>query len=93
MIKRIINTKIKEQLFKGKAIILMGSRQIGKTTSLKEIFSSDDNVLWLSGDDDDTQSFRDELAADRLKITLGHTDLMKIDEAQRLSQTIYMIYN
>ena len=61
MIKRIINSKIKEQLFKGKAIILMGSRQIGKTTSLKEIFSSDDNVLWLSGDDNDTQSFFEEI--------------------------------
>lgn len=85
MIKRIINSKIKEQLFKGKAIILMGSRQIGKTTSLKEIFSSYDNVLWLSGDDNDTQSFFEEITSDRLKIIFGNKKLIIIDEAQRIS--------
>lgn len=85
MIKRIIDSKIKERLFKGKAIILMGSRQIGKTTSLKEIFSSNDKALWLSGDDSDTQSFFEEITSDRLKLLFGKKSIIVIDEAQRIN--------
>lgn len=85
MIKRIIDNKIKEKLFKGKAILLIGSRQIGKTTSLKEIFSSDDNVLWLSGDDPDTQSFFENVTSERLKVLFGKKNIIIIDEAQRIN--------
>lgn len=85
MIKRIIDTKIKENLFKEKAILLMGSRQIGKTTSLKEVFDSDENVLWLSGDDYDTQSLFENITSDRIKIIFGGKKIIVIDEAQRIS--------
>jgi predicted AAA+ superfamily ATPase len=36
---------------RGKAIILTGPRQVGKTTVLKTQFDQNANVLWLDGDD------------------------------------------
>ena len=36
MIKRILETTIQERLWHGKAIILFGARQVGKTTMLKK---------------------------------------------------------
>ncbi len=37
MIQRFIETRIKEDLFKGKTIVIYGARQIGKTTSVRRI--------------------------------------------------------
>ncbi|MCB9294701.1 MAG: hypothetical protein H6559_16505 [Lewinellaceae bacterium] len=38
-IERKLSPIIQEKLFKGKAILLMGARQTGKTTLLKFLFS------------------------------------------------------
>jgi predicted AAA+ superfamily ATPase len=54
MIERQIEKKIREKIGLGKAIIIMGARQIGKTTLLKQIFS--DNALWLNGDEQEVRS-------------------------------------
>lgn len=87
MINRIINEKIRKTLFKGKAIILMGCRQIGKTTSLNEIFSVENDVLWLSGDDSDTRDLFENITSDRLKTIFGNkksSSLTKRNELQML---------
>lgn len=47
MIKRTIENEIKSQLFSGKAIIMIGARQVGKTTLQKSILSKSKNLLWL----------------------------------------------
>ena len=39
MIKRQIMDQIEKKMFKGKAIVLIGARQVGKTTLLKGIFN------------------------------------------------------
>lgn len=51
MIKRLIEDKIQEKLFKKKAIIIVGARQIGKTTSINNVLEKKENVLFLAGDD------------------------------------------
>jgi predicted AAA+ superfamily ATPase len=52
MIPRTIQNQLKEKLFKGKATLLMGPRQVGKTTLLQEIVKPYQNKkIWLSGDD------------------------------------------
>jgi predicted AAA+ superfamily ATPase len=39
-------------LFSGKAIVVIGARQTGKTTSINNIISNLQDVLVLNGDDD-----------------------------------------
>ena len=84
MIQRFILENIKEQLFKGKAIILMGSRQTGKTTLLRQLFGESEDVLWLWGDDVDTQAMLDGMTAARMYSLLGEKRFLVIDEAQRV---------
>jgi len=39
MIKRTLEATIQSRLFKNKAIILMGPKQVGKTTLIKTLFN------------------------------------------------------
>lgn len=47
MIKRILEKVIQQKLWQGKALILFGARQVGKTTMLKNLLQGRDDVLWL----------------------------------------------
>lgn len=82
MIARILENKIKEKLNKGKAIILLGARQVGKTTLLEKIFNKNDDVLWLAGDSPDVLALLDAPSADRLRLYFGNKKIIIIDEAQ-----------
>lgn len=53
MIARILEQTIQEKLGQGKAIIIMGPRQVGKTTLLKQMFTDSNDILWLNGDEQD----------------------------------------
>ena len=84
MIDRILKETIEEHLFKGKAIILMGSRQTGKTSLLEQLFPKNDDTIWLNGDDIATQTLMENMSATRLQQLLGGKRLLIIDEAQRI---------
>jgi len=83
MIKRQIEIRIREKIGKGKAIIIMGARQIGKTTLLKQIFSND--VLWLNGDEQEVRALFADISSARLKALIGKHSTVVIDEAQRIT--------
>lgn len=55
MIKRIIEDQIVSLLGSGKAIIIMGARQVGKSTLLDTIFHDKKDILWMTGDNLDVQ--------------------------------------
>ena len=48
MIERILETTIQERLWQGKAIILFGALQVGKTTMLKKMLQVLNDVLYLN---------------------------------------------
>ena len=56
MITRALEQTIQEKLWQSKAIIIMGPRQVGKTTLLKQMFKDNNDILWLNGDEQDTRS-------------------------------------
>ena len=45
VMNRMAANQIKEWVMKGKAIILTGARQVGKTTLLHEIFKNQSNII------------------------------------------------
>ena len=84
MIHRILQEQITSLLGNGKAIIIMGARQVGKSTLLETIFRHRENVLWMTGDDLDIQELFSQMTSTRLKAILGNTKTLIIDEAQRI---------
>jgi predicted AAA+ superfamily ATPase len=86
MIIRDIKTALKEKFFKGKAILLFGPRQVGKSTLvealLKEIGTE---YLYMNGDDSDIRETLSNTTATRLKAIVGNKTIVFIDEAQRIS--------
>lgn len=85
MINRLIVNNINKNIGSHKAIILMGARQVGKTTCLKQLFGEAQNVLWLSGDEPDVRAIFEDITSTRLKSIIGNNKIIIIDEAQRIS--------
>ncbi|GHU84249.1 ATPase [Spirochaetia bacterium] len=84
MIIRGIERVIHEKIGRGKAILVMGARQVGKTTLLEQIFREKEDTLWLSGDDMDVRSLFETVSSTRLKQIFGDKRIVVIDEAQRI---------
>lgn len=85
MIKRKLNETIKNQLFKGKAIIIVGPRQVGKTTLLWELVrQSDKRVLSLNCDEPEVQTMLTNTNVAKLRAIIGNNELLVIDEAQKV---------
>lgn len=85
MIPRLLENQLKSDLFRGKATILYGARQVGKTTLVQKISSDFGNegrylnceILSVE------QSLRDA-EPEKLKAFLGNYKLLVLDEAQNI---------
>ena len=84
MIKRILRDKLQSQLGSSKAIIVMGARQVGKSTLLKELLDGNTDVMWMNGDELDIQQLFSQLTSTRIRTILGNHHILVIDEAQRI---------
>lgn len=82
-IKRDLETIIKKNLNKKKVIVVYGSRQVGKTTMLKNIFLAKKKVLFLSCDQ---LRIREQIVPDALALEriIGNSSTLVFDEAQYL---------
>jgi hypothetical protein len=86
MIKRKIAAHIENDMFRGKAILLYGARQTGKTTLMKDILRNrTDDVLFLSGDEGDVHELFAGITTTAWKNIIGSKKIVVIDEAQRIS--------
>ncbi|MBK7099582.1 MAG: ATP-binding protein [Sphingobacteriales bacterium] len=85
MIKRFLEATLKNKLGKGKAIIIMGARQVGKTTLIKNALSDKKDILWLNGDETDVAKLFENASSSRLKTIFGNHRIVVLDEAQRIS--------
>lgn len=85
MIKRYLEDIVQAHLFKKKAIILYGARQVGKTTLVETLVKKiDKKILFLNGDDADIRELFTNASASRLKPVINDNELVIIDEAQRI---------
>ena len=85
MIERKLDKIIKKQLFKGKIIVIVGPRQVGKTTLLGELVrKSDKRVLALNCDEPEVQTMLANTNVAKLRAIIGNNELLVIDEAQKV---------
>mgnify|MGYP005607929195 CR=1 FL=1 len=76
MINRIVAEKIQKELFQKKAIVLLGARQVGKSTLLKKLFQNSPDVLWLDAENPDVHLILENASAKRLELFLNKTKLL-----------------
>ena len=84
MINRQIIKNIKQEFFQQKAIILLGARQVGKSTLLKTIFQNEVSVLWLDAENPDVHAIFQNATTTRLKTFFEDNKFVVIDEAQKI---------
>ena len=85
MVQREIQSVIEQKFFKGKAIVITGSRQVGKTTLLRQIASKMElPVLMLNCDEPEVRSLLSDANVQKLQSIIGKHTLVMIDEAQRV---------
>jgi len=83
MIKRTIEPVIKKKINAGKAIVLVGARQVGKTTLISSMLEGSD-YLFLDGDDPTVRSLLASPNTEQIRTIIGDHKLIFLDEAQRI---------
>jgi len=89
MIKRYLSDEIKKRMFKEKAIVIMGARQVGKSTLVEMVlndFEKDHKILRLNGDDSDTRTVFEKATSTKIGNIIGNHRIVYIDEAQRIPE-------
>lgn len=84
MIKRVIKNSIQADYRREKVIVLLGARQVGKTTLLSELQEGANKILSLNCDNVDDVLLLESKTSTELKYLLSSYDLVFIDEAQRV---------
>ena len=85
MIERQLENIIQKRMFKGKAIVIVGPRQVGKTTLLKMIIkSTEKKTLFWNCDEPDIRAMLTLPTSTELKSEIGNAEMILIDEAQRV---------
>lgn len=83
MYSRTLTERIEKRIGSGKAIVVIGPRQVGKTTLIETILASKEYLL-LNGDDPGIRKLLTEPNTEQIRSILGRYKYVFIDEAQRI---------
>ncbi|MEM8526480.1 MAG: ATP-binding protein, partial [Bacteroidota bacterium] len=85
LIDRILFPHLQSHLEQGKIVLLIGPRQVGKTTILEKISERfKGKKIWLDCDEPDVRERLTNATSTDLKAWIGNAQLVIIDEAQRV---------
>lgn len=86
MVRREQTAYAKARLFKGKALLVFGPRQVGKTTFVQNLIADlNKKTLLLNGDESDVLVLFESPNVSKLKNIIGDNEILVIDEAQRIT--------
>lgn len=92
MIERKVSKEINDSLFKGKAVLIYGARQTGKTTLVNELLSRrTERIHRLNGDDPADRALVSDFSTAKLRSLTQGCDILFIDEAQKFDDIGNMI--
>lgn len=83
MFNRVLKSQIENRFGSGKAIVIIGPRQVGKTTLVHSILKNKSH-LFLDGDDPTIRTLLKSPNTEQLKSIIGSHTIVFIDEAQRI---------
>lgn len=85
IISRTLENNIEKWLFRNKILIILGARQVGKTTLVKEILKKfNTDSLYLNCEIFSVQQLLQSTDPERLTEITGNVRLVVLDEAQRI---------
>jgi len=84
MYQRILENIVKAKIGSGKAIIIVGARQVGKTTLVKDLLKEKD-YLFFDADDPTIRQLLSNPNTEQIRTFLGDYKTVFIDEAQRIN--------
>lgn len=84
MISRVVQNQVESQLSNRKVLIILGARQVGKTTLIQNLKLHPEETLFLNGDDLTVRKQLEEVGLEKWKLILGVKKYLVIDEAQRI---------
>ena len=85
LIKRQLHETIERDFFQGKAILLIGARQVGKSTLFTQVLKNhNEPTLLLNCDDPEVRNILTNINSAELKMLIGDNKIVMIDEAQRV---------
>ncbi|MCP4456748.1 MAG: ATP-binding protein [Cytophagales bacterium] len=77
--------KLEKKFFRDKAIIVIGPRQVGKTTLIEMVLKKlGQPALYLNGDDPKTLELLTDINTEQMRQLIGDNKVVFIDEAQRI---------
>lgn len=83
MFNRVLKSQIENRFGSGKTILVIGPRQVGKTTLIHSILK-DRSHLFLDGDDPTVRTLLKSPNTEQLKSIISTHTIVFIDEAQRI---------
>lgn len=83
-VTRLIQQNIENDFYKGKIILILGPRQVGKTTLLTQIIKIKENALLINCDNIDEKISLENRTTTELSALIGLHSVVLIDEAQRV---------
>ena len=84
MIPRAIENSIRADFGKGKAVVVLGARQVGKTTLLGRLAEGARHAVVLDCDNPDDRALLAQPDKTRLASLAQGADMLLVDEAQRV---------
>ena len=84
MVTRTLAERIRNKIGKGKAIMVIGPRQVGKTTLIRNELANQD-VAFFDGDDPTVRNLLDSPNTEKIRSLIGNKKVVFIDEAQRIN--------
>ncbi|NIA23698.1 MAG: AAA family ATPase [Proteobacteria bacterium] len=77
--------RLVSKLFNGKVVIVLGARQVGKTTLINMLLNDiKEPFIYLNGDEFDVRELLSQTTSTRLRNIIGKKKIVFIDEAQRI---------
>jgi len=83
MYTRTLENRLRSKINSGKAIVLVGARQVGKTTLIRTLLEGLD-YLFLDADDPTIRNLLSSPNTGQIRTILGNHKIVFLDEAQRI---------
>lgn len=84
LINRDLRSQIIEKWNSEKVLVVIGPRQVGKTTLVRSLCENEGNYLFINGDDAEDRVLLENVGKTKLEQIIGKYKTVFIDEAQRI---------